>query len=382
MPKGLPKLSKNFLSKARDAALTAVANYNNPYLTFRSATFISHMQIAWTALFLAMAIKEGKQPYQKDKHHPTRYLRIRNRRRCWSLEECISVYYPSVIDEAVKTNLLFLKELRDMIEHDEMPMLDLQVFGECQASLFNFESLLVSQFGEKYALNASLAAAVQFSRSYTDPQLKALRQNLLPLTDSITDYIRDFRSSLSPDVFNSQTFSYKVFLVPNTVPSARKEAVAVQFINYDSLTPEEKERYDFLPHLVKNRDSGQYPFEPLKPKDVIRLVRLKRSDLTITDPMHRFMSLQLGIRPPKSATEPNATDRRFCCYDQVSGRYVFSAAWVNKICDTLPDVDAFNCWYANSCKWHTEGYPDHFSFDSTIRRAYSPPKTKGDETGE
>ena len=57
-----------------------------------------------------------------------------------------------------------------------MPGLDIDIFGECQAFLFNFEELIVLEFGEKYALNESLSLALQFSCHRNEQQEIAVRK--------------------------------------------------------------------------------------------------------------------------------------------------------------------------------------------------------------
>ena len=41
-----------------------------------------------------------------------------------------------------------------------MPGIDINIFGECQALLFNFEDLLTKEFGCKYAINESLSLCI------------------------------------------------------------------------------------------------------------------------------------------------------------------------------------------------------------------------------
>ena len=56
-----------------------------------------------------------------------------------------------------------------------MPDLDHEVFGECQAALINLEDLLVSEFGQDFAMTVSLAWSLQFSRSSPTERRRASR---------------------------------------------------------------------------------------------------------------------------------------------------------------------------------------------------------------
>jgi hypothetical protein len=69
----------------------------------------------------------------------------------------------------VRKNLEFFAKVRNKIEHRILPRLDSEIFGECQAMLVNFESLLCEQFGERYSIKTGLSFALQVS----PPSLKS-----------------------------------------------------------------------------------------------------------------------------------------------------------------------------------------------------------------
>ncbi|MBB6062801.1 hypothetical protein HNP65_001253 [Thermosipho japonicus] len=52
----------------------------------------------------------------------------------------------------------------------------MDIFGECQAMLINYENLIEKEFGEKYALKENLVFALQFSSYYKEKQKQALRE--------------------------------------------------------------------------------------------------------------------------------------------------------------------------------------------------------------
>ncbi len=132
-----------------------------------------------------------------------------------------------------------------------MPSLDVSIFGECQALLFNFEDLLTEKFGTLYALNESLSLALQFSRARSEQQDKAVKRLHRPLAKGIASYMEAFRSSLSAELLQDQRFSYKVFLIPKLANHERSADVAVEFVKYDPLKPEEMARYSRLVSLIK-----------------------------------------------------------------------------------------------------------------------------------
>ncbi|MDH3695439.1 MAG: hypothetical protein OER96_12810 [Gammaproteobacteria bacterium] len=63
------------------------------------------------------------------------------------------------LDEAIKTNLKLFIKLRNIIErrHVEKHELDMLIFGECQALLYNFETLLIKFFGGEFAISENLS---------------------------------------------------------------------------------------------------------------------------------------------------------------------------------------------------------------------------------
>mgnify|MGYP005789383175 CR=1 FL=1 len=87
--------------------------------------------------------------------------------------------YPNLTDPVV-ANLRFFIGIRNKIEHRywDSSSLDILLFGECQALLFNYESFLVTLFGEDYSINTCLAYALQFSHLRAKEQLQAQRDLL------------------------------------------------------------------------------------------------------------------------------------------------------------------------------------------------------------
>ena len=132
-----------------------------------------------------------------------------------------------------------------------MPGIDIDIFGECQALLFNFEDLLVTEFGVKYALNESLSLALQFSCHRNENQQTAIRKLHKGLAKDVASYINAFRSSLSIAQLQDMQFSYKVFLIPKPANHAASADMAVEFVKYDPNNPEEMERINRIVALIK-----------------------------------------------------------------------------------------------------------------------------------
>ena len=184
MPRGLPKAVKKSLEKSRDAALLAIENYNKPAIKFRSGGYIVLMTIAYTALFHAIFFKRKIKPFHR-KENSNRFKRRDGDFEYWELKTCLKEYYKTDTANPIRKNIEFFIPLRNKIEHKSLPEIDTNIFGECQALLLNFDSLLESEFGEEYCLKESLSFSLQLfpSKNNLDKSLEvssdAEEQNLL-----------------------------------------------------------------------------------------------------------------------------------------------------------------------------------------------------------
>ncbi|WP_461576521.1 DUF3644 domain-containing protein [Sulfuricaulis sp.] len=153
--KGLPLEVKALLTKARESAVLAVETYNRPSASFRSGAYIVLMVIAWTSLFHAMFLRRNIKPYYR-KQNSKRFQKVDGDYRRWELVECVQQHFKSN-NPPMRKNLDFFTGLRNKIEHCSMPALDADIFGECQAMLINFEDMICSEFGDRYAINGGLS---------------------------------------------------------------------------------------------------------------------------------------------------------------------------------------------------------------------------------
>jgi len=238
------------LEKARDSAFLAVETYNRPRTLFRSGGYIVLMCIAWTALLHAIFFNRHKRPFYRKKNNRRHYEIVDGDKKAWELSECLAEFWGND-HPASRTNLEFFIKLRNKIEHRSMPGLDLDIFGECQALLFNFEDRLVTEFGDKFALNESLSLALQFSCFRNDAQQASIRKLHKRLARDIKAYIDSFRSSLSTEQLQDMQFSYKVFLFPKPANRERGADLAVEFVKYDPHNPEEMARINGAVALIK-----------------------------------------------------------------------------------------------------------------------------------
>ncbi|NRA81945.1 MAG: DUF3644 domain-containing protein [Pseudoalteromonas sp.] len=321
--------TKSILDSSIDAALLAVEIYNKPRTTFRSEGFITMMIIAWTRLFHAhFNAHIGDKYYYKNKNN--RYEIIDGERKAWELNTCIRKY--EKLSKNIETNLDFFIKLRNKIEHRhiEKREVDTLIFGECQSLLFNYESQLIEFFGADYSINEALVYSLQFSQIRTHQQEKANRSALSRDLRDVMAFVEKYRNSLDEDIYNSQEFSIKLIQIPKISNTNRADA-AVEFVRWDALSEEDKEAYEKLNVIIKDKtvkieaaNVGR-----LKPSEVVKKVNENLRDKKITQNTHTDLFKLFNIRPEAGAEDPFDTNAEYCLYDEPHNDYVYQDAWVN-----------------------------------------------------
>jgi len=326
--------TKTLLRSSIDSALLAVEVYNKPRTSFRSEAFITLMIIAWTRLFHAHFNATIGDKYYYKKKDSNRYDTIDGERKAWELKTCIRKY--GKLSEAERKNLEFFIKLRNKIEHRHIDkkQIDVLIFGECQSLLFNYESFLTKLFGDTYALNESLVYSLQFSHLRKPEQNLASKTALSKDLQNIVGYVETFRNSLSDKVFNSQEYSVKLIIIPK-ISNTKRSDLAAEFVKWDELSDEDKEAYEKIAAIVKDRKIRVEAANvgKLKPSRVVDSVKknIPTSDFNMY--LHTSLAKLFEIRPYKEDEDPFDTDTRFCHYDEVHRDYVYTEEWVYFIVD-------------------------------------------------
>lgn len=341
--KRVGKKLRPYLDKARDSALLAVEIYNKPEIAFKSAGYITLMVIAWTSLFHAIYVRNNQRPYHKGA--TGRYVKVDGDYKHWELKECVQKFWGNDTQNPVRKNLEFFIPLRNKIEHRHIPELDAAIFGECQALLLNFDALLGTEFGDKRRLRESLtfslqlfpsgesfATAVKANRSFRD----------------IKRFVDDYRSSISADIQNSGQFSFKAFLI-QVANHQSQDALAIQFVQYDKLSDDQKAEVSRLPALIKLKSVGVVNADLMKAGGVVKAVqaglgnpKIDRNGKQVAkfnQDTHIRCWRRFNVRPPGKAEKPEFTDQRYCSYDKAHGDYLYTPAWVEFLIEKMK-IDA------------------------------------------
>ena len=354
--------TKTILKSAMDAALLAVEIYNKPRTTFRSEGFISMMVVAWNRLFHAyFNVTIGDRYYHK-KTSSNRYEKIEGEKKAWELSTCIAKY--GKLGEPVRKNLEFFIKLRNKIEHRHIDKreIDVLIFGECQALLYNFENTVVGLFGKEYALNESLVYSLQFAHLRTPQQRASSQAALSKDLQNIVSYIERYRTALPDDIFTSQEYSIKLLQIPKISNTTRSD-LAVEFVRWDELSKEDREAYDKITTIIKDKKVivEAANVGKLKPGDVVDRVKEAMPGLGFSMHTHTCLHKLLRIRPPSNSDDPFDTNTDFCHYDEAHGDYVYQDLWLELIINILQSgrtsVQDIHSAYREKENWDITDFP-------------------------
>lgn len=326
--------TKQMVESSIDSALLAVEIYNKPRTSFRVENYISLMIISWTKLFHAYFNQtKGDVYYYKIKNSP-RFMKVDGEKKAWELKTCINKY--GLLEESVKANLEFFIKLRNKIEHRHIDKEDvgLNIFGECQALLYNYENTLIKLFGEDFSINESLAFSLQFSKMRTTEQSSANKKILAKDILEINKFIEKYRSGLKKDIFNSQEYSIKLIQIPRISNDSKKNVPAIEFVNWSNLSKEDKEKYTKVTTLIKDKIIKTEVINPgkLKAGDIVSKVIEKTSIKDFNHHDHLCLYYLFSIRPiSEEVVDAFKTNTKYCHYDEVHNDYVYQEDWADFI---------------------------------------------------
>lgn len=331
---------KRLVLKSREAALFAVSIYNNPQTVFKTYAYIVNMCIAWTALFHAMFEKRNIKYFYKKNTKRIEYEKIDGEYKAWELATCCKEYYKDIMTPA-RANLETLIKLRNKIEHRFLPELDSHVFGECQSCLFNYEKILISEFGNEHAINSSLAFGLQFSEVYEEQQIKSMKSMKMKELENIRHYMDEYRKTYTDDILESMEYSFRVFLIPQIGNNINSSDRSIEFIKRSDLSSEDYEKIKNDITLIKNKNISVSNYNKLKAGEVVNSIK-RGLDIDFSIYRHTLCWKHYKVRPPKGDRNPEITDNRYCVYDNAHKDYLYTKAWVEKLREDLSKEEIRN----------------------------------------
>jgi hypothetical protein len=248
------------------------------------------------------------------------------------LKTCINKY--GKLKDTIRSNLEFIIGLRNKIEHrsTNRKEFDSLIFGECQALLYNYEDFLVKLFGEEYSLNQNLVYSLQFSKIWTQEQRQAHRRIVETEMRDIVSYIDNYRSNLTDEIFLSQEYSIKLIQIPRLSNTNRKD-LAIQFVKWDELSEEDRNKYTKLDAIIKNTITLQEAanIDKLRTNEVCERF-LKNTGIRLGYGEHKYLYTIFDIRPSDiNKRDPAVTNTTYCVYDALHKDYGYTQQWVDVI---------------------------------------------------
>lgn len=326
------------LAKSREAALAAVRVYNDPLAGFRTETFIMIMVVAWNSLFQAMLERSRVDYYERDEQG--NQILIEGRAKVLDTWQLVEQALADDEYRDVRANLDFFLKLRNQIAHRYLPALDVNIIGEAQAMLLNFEDLLVAQFGEAAALGDRLAVPLQLSGFRNDGALRSLRKAQAQLPTDVAEFLARHRADLDDDILGSPRYCLQIFFVPVAANRERSADAVVRFVPPEKVTPEIEEQLAKIGVITKRRITPVASADLLRPSEVVNLVA-ERLPYRFTMDTHTRCWRHYSVRPPYGAGEPEATDDRYCRWDRLMRGYGYTKTWVDKLVRNLSDNDRY-----------------------------------------
>jgi len=305
---------KHLLQKARNAAILGVEFYNKPSVAFKSEGYITMMIIAWTALFHAYFLKNRIKPFYRKRTSGTKRPRFEKiivtlpggkkikEYRWWDLSKCLDEYFKANSGDSVKKNIEFFIPLRNMIQHRYIPPLDDTIFGECQALLINFNNFIERHFGKRYSIKGSLSFSLQMAK--TPMNILEVSKDELKKYDanSIIEFIKAYRSSLTTEQFESSEYSFKAVLIQVKNHKSR-DTLPLKFIHEKDLTEEQKNKlHEAGIVLVKERQVPREEDKMLKQykltyKDLCEKLKRQIKNFKINNQFHTIRRQIIEAKP-------------------------------------------------------------------------------------
>lgn len=346
--------------KAREAALAAIQNYNNPTATFRTGTYLILMIVAYTSLFHAIFERQGVSYVRRNERRESQ--KIAGGDILWDALESAQYYaanYASYYldDQNPKflscmiENIRLLLPIRHVFEHRDMPPLDATLAAHCQSMLFNFETILHKEFTSYYSINSSLAVTLQFSTVRNDAAIATARRFHSQEYTELKQYINNFHAGLTDDIIENPAFAFRVWLIPKPAKDARKSDISIEYVHLDTSDPDQMAALQQSIVAIKQSIKFVSNTGYLKPGEVSDKVAEAIGRVFTCSTHHARAWRHFSVRPEKGAAEPHKTNGDFCVYDEPHKDYVYTSAWVGFLIKQMQRDDVCEIIYGKSSKY-------------------------------
>jgi len=317
------------LQAAKNEARLAVDLYNRPTVERSLEGFVIHIHLAWLYMLQARFLRDRVDFFYRKRGG--QFERVDGEPKTWDLARSVSEELPDQRDP-VRRNIEFFIRLRNKIEHRYAALLATAIAGKTQAHLMNFEEALASRFGKEEGLADELRFPV-FMSSLTPDAVEVLKKTHQRLPKRLTKFIQEYDASMPEEVRGDWRYDFRVLLLPQTGPKTEADAV-VRFVREEEMTPKQKEARDVVQTVVRTKQVPVQNKGRHKPSAVAKKVEQALGvRFSVFDHTRAWRHFQ--VRPPGGDERPEATDERYCVWDEPHGDYLYTEAWVTKLVQNL-----------------------------------------------
>jgi hypothetical protein len=322
------------LDASIEEACLAVRLYNDPAETRSFEGFVVHMHLAWLYLLHAEFIRDGTDYRYWDSRYKRRLLRIDGEPKMWELERCLKERWPDTTDP-VRANLRLFIQLRNRLEHrhahsDEA--LTVNLAGHSHALLINYENEITAEFGAVHSLALRLRIPV-FVGTFTPQGERALRQLRRTLPADLQGFLTNYFTDLDEAVTDDPRFEFRLRATLELAPKD-PEAAAIQFTHLNDMTDAEKEAVEQMGRkgqvIIRNR---RQPVSGMGMLSGTAATQAIQETLPYRFNNAHFIAAykRLNARPTRGAADPDHTNPDWCVYDEPTGWYRYTKAYVKHV---------------------------------------------------
>lgn len=330
----IPENVEGLVEKAKESAMLAIDIYNRPMTSFRSQGYIVMMVIAWTSLLHAIFEYENIDYFYRDDDGTEKI--IDGDKKAWELTECIKK--STFLSHAIKENLRFFIQLRNKIEHRYAPAFDLDICGECQSLLYNFEELITKRFGTYFSLNSSLTIPLQVMTARHSWQIESSKKFQSRHYQELKSFIEGYRKSLPTEVISDVNYCFRVYLIPKTGNHLTSSDISMEFIKFDPSHPEQFEDLERAITLIKEKHipvANQGRYKPTKVSNLVAQEIGRKFGITEHTKAWNYYKVR------KKGKQPEGCKTQFCQYDEPHKDYIYTQEWVDFLVSNLSKDDEY-----------------------------------------
>lgn len=323
------------LQHARSACLAGLRIWNDPAGIFRTGGFALHFVTAWNSLAIAVLQRAGREWRQLDADGQPEPTPDGSEKARLTMD-LVADAFPGGENRGLRENIQDWIVLRNSVAHRHLPALDMAVIPWAQAGLLNFEAALEQEFGSTWALSDQLSVPLQLAGFRNPDVVASLRQlqSSLPLD---VQAILSRAADATPELLADPTYQLRVAFLP-TIPTSGRSPDAVAYFVRPNEVPEELaeslQRFVVLPKVVRP------PRPNLGAKAVAAAVQ-ERIPYRFNFTQVNIVARALGVRPPAGASDPAATDPRYCEWVSAVKIYLYNQDWIDRLVAELSDPDRY-----------------------------------------